>query len=585
MRRQHLAQANSWRQRYIRFMHRFHARRAARTDVTTAFTSVPEPHTIGLVEKGQQLVAGEFLFSGLSVTDTQIAIWDITTDHPHIASEIQSFGWLDDLASLGDDHARAKAQAWVFDWIARYGDGRGAGWTPDITGQRVMRWINHGHFVLRGQDKTQSNQFFQSLGQQALFLANRWHGTIQGLPRFEALTGLIQAGTSLKDMSHLTGPAVTALAAECDACVDTNGEIITRNPEELLAIFSLLNWATASLKDADQFVPARITDATARIAPTLRALRHADGHLARFHGGGSGIDGRLDEALARSGVRATAGEGLHMGFARLTGGRTTLIADASTPPSDEASADAHASTLAFELTSGRRPVIVNCGSGARFGKQWRRASRATPSHSTMMIEGVSSSTLHTRANSTVELLTNLPATVQGESGTTETGRKLELSHNGYQPSHGVTHARILTLSVDGRTLEGEDILTTLNTADEAIFDQAVANFGPEGMPYAVRFHIHPDVEVALDNSGLGVALRLLSGEVWMLRHDGQAKLSLSGSVYLQNGRLKPRPTQQVVLSGNAMSYATRVRWSLAKAQDTPQATRDLVQADPMDPVD
>ena len=27
---------------------------------------------------------------------------------------------------------------------------------------------------------------------------------------------------------------------------------------------------------------------------TLRALRHADGGLARFHGGGRGIDGRLD---------------------------------------------------------------------------------------------------------------------------------------------------------------------------------------------------------------------------------------------------------------------------------------------------
>jgi hypothetical protein len=34
-----------------------------------------------------------------------------------------------------------------------------------------------------------------------------------------------------------------------------------------------------------------------------------------------------------------------------------------------------------------------------------------------------------------------------------------------------------------------------------------------------------------------------------------------------------------------MAYATRVRWSLAKAQDTPNTVRDLVQADPMDTVE
>ena len=59
-------------------------------------------------------------------------------------------------------------------------------------------------------------------------------------------------------------------------------------------------------------------------------------------------------------------------------------------------------------------------------------------------------------------------------------------------------------------------------------------------------------------------------------------MSLEPSVYLENGRLKPRPSQQVVLSGRTMAYATRVRWSLAKAQDTPDGVRDLVTDDMMD---
>ena len=88
-----------------------------------------------------------------------------------------------------------------------------------------------------------------------------------------------------------------------------------------------------------------------------------------------------------------APHGVAMGFARLQGGRTTLIADAAAPPAGRASAEAHASTLAFELTSGRRPIVVSCGSGRSFGPDWRRAGRATPSHSTLCLDGISSSRL------------------------------------------------------------------------------------------------------------------------------------------------------------------------------------------------
>ncbi len=56
-------------------------------------------------------------------------------------------------------------------------------------------------------------------------------------------------------------------------------------------------------------------------------------------------------------------------------------------------------------------------------------------------------------------------------------------------------------------------------------------------------------------------------------------MSLEPSVFLEKGRLKPRATKQIVLSARAMEYATRVRWTLAKAQDTPSHVRDLERDD------
>ncbi|WP_439153789.1 heparinase II/III family protein [Yoonia sp.] len=567
-------------------MHRLHARRAARTDLTTGFVRPPEPRTIGSLPKGQQLLQGDFLFSGLRVQGATLSVWDIAGTHAGVAEEIHGCDWLDDLAAVGTEAARDRAQIWVNQWIERHGDGRGQGWLPEIVGRRLIRWINHGEFLLRGQNRAQRDRVFTSLARQTLFLSRRWAVMPAGLPRFQALAGTIHAGVSLEGQGRHVDPAVQAITRDCETEIDADGAIATRNPEALLELLSLLNWTNEALTQTNRAVPVPISRAIDRVAPTLRALRHADGALARFHGGGRGIAGRLDQALAASGVKDLPGPGLQMGFARLAGGRTTVIVDAAPPPTGAASANAHASTLAFELTSGRRPLIVNCGSGARFGPEWNRASRATPSHATLGLDAVSSSRLAAsgRLHKGQEWLRDTPDYVQGELAEGDP-RTLELSHNGYQAQHGLTHARILTLSDDGRMLAGEDMLTTLTPVDRGRFDNALARAGDDGIAWSARFHLHPDVQATLTEATDAVQLTLKSGETWVFRHDGTAKLDLSGSVYLENGQLTPTKAQQVVLSGRSMAYATRVRWSLAKAQDTPDIVRDLVQAELTDAVE
>ncbi len=567
-------------------MHRLHAVAATRARPATGFVSQPEPKTIGHFARGRQLVAGNFLFSGALTEAKDTSIWDIAGDNVVVAEELQGCAWLDDLAAVGDAKARGCAQDWVWDWIDRYGNGRGPGWTPDLVGRRLIRWIQHGFFLLRGQEKEASEAFYRTLAQQTIFLSRRWKTSQHGLPRFEALTGMIYAGLSLEGMQGYVDPAVAALARDCGREIDETGGIPTRNPEELLEVLTLLTWAVGALNEMGRQPPAPILTAIARIAPTLRALRHADGGLARFHGGGRGLDGRLDYALTASGDKTRTSEGPHMGFARLSAGRTSIVVDAAAPPTGRVSVNAHASTLALEVTSGRRPVIVNCGSGSTFGEEWRRAGRATPSHSTLCIEGYSSSRLGppSRLNATrQELLVDVPQAVHAEFSGLHDGRRLELSHDGYRPTHGLTHARTIDLAVDGRGLVGEDLLTTLNEPDKAKFETALDQTALQGVSYALRFHLHPDVDATMDLGGAAISMALKSGEIWILRHDGYAEMTLEPSVYLENGRLKPRPSQQVVLSGRTMAYATRVRWSLAKAQDTPDGVRDLVTDDPLEP--
>ncbi|WP_028955316.1 heparinase II/III family protein [Sulfitobacter sp. 20_GPM-1509m] len=562
--------------RKTRFLNRLHARLATRARAATAFVSSPEPKTIGSYARGRQLSAGNYLFAGHLIAAPDVGLWDLTVPDAAFADELHGFAWLDDLAAVGDIATREAAQRWLWGWIDRYGRGSGAGWTPDLTGRRLIRWINHALFVLRGQDKALGDAFYLSLAQQTRFLSKRWHSAAPGLPRFEALTGLIYAGLSLEGMELLAEPAIKALARECQNQIDEQGGLPTRNPEELLDVFTLLTWAAATLSEAGREAPAAHLDAIERIAPTLRTLRHADGALARFHGGGRGQEGWLDHALAASGIKTRQPDGLSMGYARLSAGRTSVIVDASPPASGKASRNAHASTLAFELTSGRRPLIVNCGPGGSFGAEWRRAGRATPSHSTLVLDGYSSARLGDADSSgATEMLVDTPQSVPIEMSQVNDGIRFQGGHDGFVSTHGLTHARTLELTFDGRGMAGEDMLLALDDADKRRFDRALDAGKLQGVPFAIRFHLHPEVDATLDLGGAAISMALKSGEIWVFRHDGNYELRLDPSVYLEKGRLKPRATQQIVLMGRAMQYATRIRWSLSKAQETAIGIRDL----------
>lgn len=555
---------------------RLAALRATKARPATGFVSQPEPRTIGSYARGKQLVAGNFLFAGFLIEGPEQSIWDLPMPDPSFEEALHGCTWLDDLAAVADRPARERAQAWVFEWIRRFGRGRGPGWSPDLTGRRLIRLINHALLLLSGRNKAEAEAFFRTLAQQTLFLSRRWPTASPGLPRFEALTGLIYAGLALTGMEGHVPAATEALARECATQIDAQGGIPTRNPEELLEVFSLLIWASEALGEAGRSpLPAHLA-AIARIAPTLRALRHADGGLARFHGGGRGLEGRLDTALGAAGVRQTAPEGLAMGFARLHAGRSSLIVDAAPPPLGPASANAHASTLAFELTSGRRPLIVNCGSGAMFGPEWHRAGRATPSHSTLALEGYSSSRLGPERRFGQATRTWLDETPQEVWMRPESdpARHALFGHDGYLATHGLSHLRELELSPDGNALRGEDTLAATTGPDKARFEQVLEAGGLRGIAYQLRFHLHPDVDATLDMGGWAVSMALKSGEIWVFRFDGPVEMSLDPSVYLEKGRLRPRAARQIVLSGRLLEPAAQIGWTLAKAHDTPAANRD-----------
>lgn len=557
---------------------------AHRRPAAKGFVSQPEPRSIGHFARGKQLVAGNFMIAGHLITAANTSIWDIPLPKAAASSLLADtragFTWLDDLAAVGDTSARALAQSWTFDWIARFGGGAGKGWGAELTGRRLIRWVNHAPFLLTGRTPADSSLFFATASAQVFYLSRRWQKTAPGIARIESLTGLIYAGLALEGLGDVVPQAQAALIQECEQGINTDGGIITRNPEELLEVFTLLTWAEHAMVNVGGPPPRALSVAIERIAPCLRLLRHSDGGLARFHGGGRGAEGRLDQSLSAAGIKATgfSGPAKAMGFARLSAGRTSVIIDAASPPIGEAGHDGHASTAAFEMTSARRPLIVSCGSGRQFGADWWRAGRATVSHSALTIGGSSSSRmLDGKGRESGGSYGDVAQVFDEKRAGLPDGLHLSLSHDGWAKTHGLSHTREFWLTPDGRKLSGLDRLAPHNDIEKQRLERALSDHWVEGIGAAIRFHLHPDVDATLDLGGTAVSMALKSGEIWVFRHDGRAALTLEPSIYLDNARLRPRQTLQIILTARLRENETRIGWTFAKAKDTPLAIRDVTQ--------
>ena len=55
-----------------------------------------------------------------------------------------------------------------------------------------------------------------------------------------------------------------------------------------------------------------------------------------------------------------------------------------------------------------------------------------------------------------------------------------------------------------------------------------------GLPFAIRFHIHPDVRLSMVQGGSSVIIKLPNGEGWRFRCGG-GDLSIEESIYFGGG--------------------------------------------------
>lgn len=504
----------------------------------------------------QEFYHGRFALAGRLVETGGHSPFAVEPPTPEWEKALHGFGWLRHLKSANTELATANARVLVDDWMRLYGKRiSGIAWTPEVTAQRIIAWLQHSDLILSDTELSAYRKFMRSLAMQVRYLRTIASAMDDGEERLRARIALAFAALALPVSPPTARAARRNLEYELKRQILPDGGHISRNPATILELLADLLPLRQTYASGTESPPKALIEAVERMLPALRFFRHQDGNLALFNGVGPTMPERIISVLRHD---ETGGKPLtyapYSGYERLSMGATTVIADTGLPPPVTASRDAHSGCLSFEMSSGRQRYIVNSGID-RFGPaEFRPLGRSTAAHSTATINDTSSCRFsHSKGLSSMigTPIIAGPTSVQ-RNRVEDSGRQgFVASHDGYVRIFGIYHERRVVLSHNGSVIQGMDHFYRGDS-------RPLKANGRDNI--AVRFHIHPSVNISLDENGL-IILSADQDDTWAFSCFEIAP-QLEDSIFFAGFR-GPVTSKQIVLSFPA-SELPEVNWQFSR---------------------
>lgn len=535
----------------------------------TGFIALPKDARPPNRERGQLILDGKWRFGAQLVeTPPGHAPWGPPFPSLHFADRIHRFHWLRDVASCGPN-GEARARSLVSAWVETFGKWDNFAWRLGPTADRVVNWMSAGPWLLGGMHGEARATFLDSFGKQMRHLQASSIDENDPAVRFRIGVALALAGAAIEDNQKALEAGLQILDTECTTQILADGGHASRSPEALADALVDIEAVEELILRLGLYAPAFLTRLQSRMAAMLSFFQSADGGILPAHGGGDASSG-----LARAALSPHRGLTSRFSFARLSGWQRvqaeelTIYVDSGEGPPRPHGGHAHASALAIWIDDGSERIITSCGVNGDLEPALKEAARRTAAHSVLSLNGEDSAVF----------VPDAVVGLRGPEGPAQLSiRRLEESdqyllegqHGGWRVRHGLIYRRRLYVAKDGARITGEDSLSRPMSETAPMPNTAL-------IPFEIRFHLHPDVQLASGPDDRTVFLGLPKRQrVWRFR--SETLLSVENSRYW--GSEATRKTRQLVVRGVADPAAdgtqapNRVRWAITRVE--PGVTGDV----------
>ncbi len=509
-------------------------------------------------QAGKRILAGAFVLAGSTLAmGPRGDPWDRPSPDRRFAVALHRFGWMPDLLAAGGEGVTEGLRL-TLDWLRVFGLWNSFSWGPEVLERRVFNLACAARTICAGASDAETARIAASLGRQVRTLLDQGGGEARAAER--ACAAAVGAcALSGQAAEGLLDQALGRLERALERAAPEGGGHASRNPQAALELLFDLLTLDEALTQLGRPPPEGVSRAIDRLAEAVRFFTLSDGRLAAFQGGEAVAApyvaaARADEAAGERPIQASCN-----GYQRLEGRRLQLMVDAAPPATGPWSSAACGQALALEALGGGKRLIVGSGwSPEGPGPQALRVADAASTASLgdqaceAPLRGFPAAVLGPR-------LVGAPGLVQAERREAPGAVLLEMAYDGWVRRFGLRHERRLYLDTATDEVRGEDRFTALQAPGDKPGER-----DRRFIPFAVRFHLHPEVSAMIARDRRSVLLKPEGDEAgWWLRNDA-LEVTLEPSFYCQDGEL--RRSQQIVLRGQARAdTGARVRWKLSSA--------------------
>jgi uncharacterized heparinase superfamily protein len=525
--------------------------RLKRSKQVLKLVAVPRDHVHGERSRGDALMAGRFTVGSETLSLKDLDFGMVGTAGP-LATHLQGFSWLRDLSAAASREKGARlAEAVVGRWLLAHGTKVDEAWAPDLWGERILFWTAYAPYILSSSDSGYRSALLNTLARGARHLDSNADKAPAGVERITAWCGVVAAGLLLQGGVPRVARGEAGLARALASAQFDDGGLISRSPFEQMQLVDRFGLLRACYQAAKQTVPDGIEAAAQASLAALHGIMMGDGALSSWQGCNPGDAARLTALIEGCGTRARPlRQARGWGYQRMSALGTILVIDAAPPPPQKMAEQGSASTLAFELSDGSQRLIVNCGGPGPLPtdlpQELVQGLRTTAAHSTLVLADTNSTNILDDGS-----LGKGVEDVTIDRSEDNDASRLEASHDGYVRGFGLIHKRSLMLGNDGKELRGADQL--ISRGRKKIRESA---------PYAVRFHLAPNVEATITADGMGAILRSRGAPPWNFRCRG-GNLATEESLWI-DGRGQPHNTTQLVVVGEVSSLGGEIGWQFRR---------------------
>ncbi len=514
--------------------------------------AVPRDHVHGDRSRGEALLAGRFTVGSETLPLKDLDFAQVGA-RGALALQLQGFSWLRDLAAAASRERGARlAEAVVGRWLLTHGAKVDDAWAPHLWGERILFWTAYAPYILSSGDSGYRSALLNTIARGARHLDANADKAAAGLDRVTAWFGVVAAGLLLQGGMQRVARGEAGLARALASAQYDDGGLISRSPYEQMLLVDRFGLLRACYLAAKAQIPDGIEAAAQASLSALHGIAMGDGALSSWQGCGPAEPSVLSAIIDGCGMRARPLRNARgWGYQRMSALGTILVLDAAPPPPQKMVRQGNASTLAFELSDGPQRLVVNCGGPGPLPSdlpdELIEGLRTTAAHSTLILDDTNSTNIQPDGS-----LGKGVEDVTIDRSEDNDASRLESSHDGYVRAYGLIHKRSLMLGNDGKELRGADQL--LPKGRKRI---------REGLPYAVRFHLAPGVEVTATADGMGAILRSKGAPAWNFRCRG-ANLTTEESLWI-DGRGRPQRTMQLVIIGEVSALGGEIGWTFRRA--------------------